>query len=169
MIARRDFLQAAMAATALTGAGIGRLAAAQGLTEAGLVDMAPLGNVSLIHVTDVHAQLVPMWFREPSINLGVGEAAGQVPHVTGADLLKLYNIAPGSAEAHALASTDFEALAREYGKMGGLDRVASVVKRHPGRAARGDPPGWRRHLAGLADSTQDERPGHGGRHEPAGC
>ncbi|GMG81996.1 thiosulfohydrolase SoxB [Paralimibaculum aggregatum] len=129
MIARRDFLQAALAATALTGGGLTRLAAAQGLTEAGLVDMAPLGNVTLIHVTDIHAQLVPVWFREPSINLGVGAAAGKPPHVTGAEFLELYGIAPGSPEAHALTSEGFAALAREYGRMGGLDRVATVISR----------------------------------------
>jgi sulfur-oxidizing protein SoxB len=54
------------------------------------------GNVTLVHITDIHAQLKPVYFREPSINLGVGEVAGLPPHVTGADFLKLYNIEPGS-------------------------------------------------------------------------
>jgi len=130
MISRRDFLQAAMATSALIGAaGLPRIAAAQGLTEAGLVDMAPVGNVTLVHVTDIHAQLMPIWSREPSINLGVGGAAGLPPHVTGADFLKLYNIEAGSPRAYALTSEDFTALAREYGRMGGMDRVATVVNR----------------------------------------
>ncbi len=129
MISRRDFLQAGMAAAAIAGGGVGRLASAQGLTEAGLVDMAPLGNVTLIHVTDIHAQLAPVWFREPSINLGVGNAAGKPPHITGAEFLKLYGIEPGSPRAYALAYPDFAALAQDYGKMGGLDRVATVIKR----------------------------------------
>ena len=130
MISRRDFLQAGLATSAIYGAGrLGALAQTQGLTENGLVDMAPLGNVSLIHVTDIHAQAVPIWFREPSINIGVGANEGKPPHVTGRDYLKLYGIEPGSAHAYALTSHDFVALAREYGKMGGLDRVATVIKR----------------------------------------
>ncbi len=129
MISRRDFLQAAMATSALAGNGIADLARAQGLTEAGLIDMAPLGNVTLIHLCDIHGQLKPVWYREPSVNLGVGDASGLPPHVTGKDFLKLYNIAAGSPGAYAMTSVDFTALAREYGRMGGLDRVATVVER----------------------------------------
>ncbi|MEM1344661.1 MAG: thiosulfohydrolase SoxB [Pseudomonadota bacterium] len=129
MISRRDFLQAAMATSALTGAGLAGVARAQGLTEAGLIDMAPFGNVTLIHLCDLHAQLKPVWYREPSVNLGVGEAAGLPPHVSGRDFLSLYNIEPGSPRAYALTSADFTALAREYGRMGGLDRIATVIKR----------------------------------------
>ena len=99
MISRRDFLQASMAASAIVGASgfgqWGRLAAQQRLTQDQLLDFDPLGNVTLIHITDLHAQLKPIWFREPEINIGVGIAAGQPPHITGADFLKLYNIAPG--------------------------------------------------------------------------
>jgi sulfur-oxidizing protein SoxB len=72
---------------------------------------------------------MPVYFREPSINLGVGKVAGLPPHVTGADFLKLYNIEPGSPHAYALTYEDFAALARTYGRMGGLDRIATVVKR----------------------------------------
>ncbi len=118
-----------MATSALACGGLTGLARAQGLTEAGLVDMAPHGNVTLIHVTDIHGQLRPIYFREPSINLGVGAAAGLPPHVTGQDFLKLYGIAAGSPGAYALTSEDFVALAKEYGRMGGMDRVATVVKR----------------------------------------
>jgi len=140
MFSRREFLMAATAVTAILGPGaIGRwsqAAAQQKLTEADLLDMAPHGNVTLVHITDIHAQLKPLYFREPSINLGVGEVAGLPPHVTGADFLKLYNIKPGSPHAYALTSEDFEALARQYGKMGGMDRVAHIVKRI--RGERGD-------------------------------
>ena len=130
MISRRDFLQAGLAAGAIYGTGnLAALAQRQALSEAGLIDMAPSGNVSIIHVTDIHAQLKPIWFREPSINVGVGEAAGKPPHVTGTDYLSLYGIEAGSAHAYALTSQDFEALARDYGRMGGMDRVATVVKR----------------------------------------
>ena len=131
MISRRDFLQASMAASAIVGASgfgqWGRLAAQQRLTQDQLLEFDPLGNVTLIHITDLHAQLKPIWFREPEINLGVGNAAGKPPHITGADFLKLYNIAPGSAEAYALTYQDFAALAKGYGRMGGMDRVATVV------------------------------------------
>src|SRR3546814_8753968 len=80
-------------------------------------------------VTDIHAQVKPLYFREPSVNLGVGEVEGLPPHVTGADFLKRFGLRPGSPEAYGLTSVDFAALARAYGKMGGLDRVATIVKR----------------------------------------
>jgi sulfur-oxidizing protein SoxB len=132
MISRRDFLQVSMATTALYGASgfgnWGRLAAQQVLTQNDLLDFETFGNVTLIHITDIHAQLKPIYFREPEINIGVGDARGQVPHVTGADFRKLYGIEDGSASAYALTYDDFSALGKAYGKVGGLDRVATVVK-----------------------------------------
>jgi len=95
-----------------------------------------MGNVTLLHVADVHGQLMPVHFREPSANLGVGAAHGQPPHITGKDFLTHFGIAPRSAHAHALTSEDFSALARSYGRIGGLDRLATVVKAV--RAQRGD-------------------------------
>ena len=132
MISRRDFLQASVAASAIIGASgfgsWGRLAAQQQLTQDQLLEFDPLGNVTLIHVTDIHGQLKPVWFREPEINLGVGEQAGVPPHVTGADFLKLYGIEAGTPAAHALTYLDFANLAKAYGRMGGLDRVGTIVK-----------------------------------------
>ncbi|GKY90225.1 thiosulfohydrolase SoxB [Sinisalibacter aestuarii] len=140
MISRRDFLQATVAASAiLGGSGVGawaQIAARQQLTQDQLLEFDTFGNVTLIHVTDIHGQLKPVWFREPEVNIGVGEVRGLPPHVTGADFLKLYNIEPGTPEAYALSYEDFTALAKGYGKMGGLDRVATVVKSI--RAARPD-------------------------------
>ena len=131
MISRRDFLQVGMAASAVLGtSGFGnwaRLAAQQRLTQDQLLEFDTFGNVSLIHVTDIHAQLRPIYFREPSVNIGVGENAGAVPHVTGADFRKLYGIADGSPSHYALSSGDFAALAQGYGRVGGLDRVATVI------------------------------------------
>ena len=131
MISRRDFLQTSMAAAALYGGSgfgnWGRLAAQQSLTQRKLLEFDTFGNVSLIHVTDIHAQLKPIFFREPEINIGVGASRGQVPHVTGADFRKLYGIDDGSASAYALSHNDFSALAKGYGRVGGLDRVATVV------------------------------------------
>jgi sulfur-oxidizing protein SoxB len=131
MISRRDFLQAGMAASAIVGAsGFGnwaRLAAQQALTQDQLLEFDAFGNVTLIHITDIHAQLTPIWFREPSVNIGVGENRGKVPHITGADFRRLYGIEDGSPSAYALTYDDFAALGRAYGRMGGIDRMATVV------------------------------------------
>ena len=131
MISRRDFLQVSMAASAMVGAsGFGnwaRLAAQQALTQDQLLEFDTFGNVSLIHITDIHAQMKPIYFREPEINLGVGEARGRVPHVTGAEFRKLYGINDGSPTAYALTYDDFSSLAKGYGRVGGLDRVSTVV------------------------------------------
>ena len=128
MISRRDFLQAGVAASAILGGGVWtKVAAQQALTQDQLLEFDPLGNVTLIHITDIHAQLKPVYFREPSINLGVAEVNGLPPHVTGADFLKLFNMQPGTPEAYALTSEDFTSLAKGYGKMGGIDRCATVI------------------------------------------
>ena len=131
MISRRDFLQVSMAASALYGAsGFGnwaRLAAQQALTQDQLLEFETYGNVSLIHVTDIHAQMKPIYFREPEVNIGVGVNNGHVPHITGADFRKLYGIADGSPSAYAMSYNDFTSLAQQYGRVGGLDRVATVV------------------------------------------
>lgn len=131
MISRRDFLQATVAASAVIGAsGVGnwsRLAAQQKLSQNDLLDFDTYGNVTLIHLTDIHAQLRPIWFREPDINIGVGQVNGLPPHVTGQDFLNLFGYKPGTPEAYALTYMDFVALAKGYGRMGGMDRVATVV------------------------------------------
>ena len=131
MISRRDFLQVGMAASAIVGAsGFGnwaRLAAQQQLTQDQLLQFDTFGNVSLIHITDIHGQLKPLYFREPSVNIGVGDNKGAVPHVTGADFRKLYGIADGSPSHYALSSGDFSSLAQAYGRVGGLDRMATVI------------------------------------------
>ena len=100
MLSRRDFLQVGMATTAIYGSsGFGnfsKLAAQQKLKQEDLLKFDTYGNVSLIHVTDIHGQLKPIYFREPEINLGVGSALGQVPHITGANFRKMYGINDGS-------------------------------------------------------------------------
>jgi sulfur-oxidizing protein SoxB len=137
MITRREILQVGAATAALTlGGGFMRAMAQQTLSEAELLKFDALGNVTLLHVADIHGQLVPVYFREPSINLGIGAAKGQPPHLTGADFLKRFGIPAKSAAAYALTSEDFSALAKTYGRIGGLDRLATVVKRV--RAERGD-------------------------------
>jgi sulfur-oxidizing protein SoxB len=140
LISRREVLQVGAAAAALCSANglgpIGRVAAQQRLTEAELLRFEPVGNVTLLHMADLHAQLVPAYLREPSVNLGAGAATGLPPHVTGKDFLAHYGIEPGSAAAYATDAEDFAALAKAYGRIGGLDRAATVIKAV--RAERGD-------------------------------
>jgi sulfur-oxidizing protein SoxB len=136
MISRRDFIQIAAATAAILPAGWSRAFAQQRLSQADLLRFEGVGNLTLVHIADIHAQLRPVFFREPSINLGVGEARGVVPHLSGRAFLDLYKIAPGSPEAYALTSEDFVTLAKSYGKVGGLDRIATIVKAI--RAERGE-------------------------------
>ncbi len=136
---RREFMQAALASAAVIGGGAGPLgrAAAQGkLTQDQLLKFEATGNVTLVHITDIHGMLVPINFREPTVNLGVGDAKGKVPHITGGDFLKSFGIAPKTPEAYALSDQDYAELAKSYGRMGGLDRIATIVKAI--RAERGD-------------------------------
>ena len=128
MISRRDFLQATVATSAIYGAGgFTRAAAQQSLSQDKLLEFKATGNVTLIHITDIHGQLKPVYFREPEVNLGIGIVNGLPPHVTGKDFLKLFDMTPGTSEAYALTYNDFSALAKTYGRMGGLDRVATVL------------------------------------------
>ena len=83
---------------------------------------------SLIHLTDCHAQLLPVYHREPDINIGVGKSSGKPPHLTGEALLRAYRLKRGSRMAHALTHLDFEELAKRYGKMGGFAHLATLVK-----------------------------------------
>jgi len=140
MISRREFLQATAAASALmigSGAGsLGRVAAQQRLTQADITRFDPLGTVTILYIGDIHAQLMPVYFREPSVNLGVGEVRGLPPHLTDGEFRKYFNVAAGSADAYALTADDFVSLARNYGRMGGMDRIATLV--NAVRAERGE-------------------------------
>jgi len=124
---RRDFLRL-LALAAAAGAAL-RPRASEAQAAGALYDPPRFGNVSILHLTDVHAQLLPMRFREPSVNLGVGPAEGQPPHLVGEAFLKHFRIAPGSASAHAFTSLEFEAAARRYGRLGGFAHLATLVKR----------------------------------------
>ncbi|SMF16981.1 sulfate thiol esterase SoxB [Azospirillum oryzae] len=126
---RREFLTVLAAANAagllLPGAGLARAEAAADA----VYDAPAFGNVSLLHITDCHAQLKPIHFREPSVNLGVGEMSGRAPHLVGSRLLEHFKLAAGSREAHAFTCLDFERLAGLYGKVGGFAHLATLVKR----------------------------------------
>ena len=130
MLDRREFLQVAAATAVLTGTpgALSRAAAQQTITQDQLLKFSPVGQVTLLNFTDCHAQLVPLFFREPSINLGVGMAHGLPPHLTGKDFLKKFGLKAKSPEAYALTSEDFAALTKSYGRVGGLDRMATLVK-----------------------------------------
>jgi sulfur-oxidizing protein SoxB len=101
-----------------------------------LLRFAPLGQVTLIHMTDLHGQLMPMFFREASAKIGVGEARGRVPHITGEAFFTEFGLSRGTALAHALTDLDFADLARRFGPMGGVDRMATIIK-----AIRAERPG----------------------------
>ncbi|PQM69220.1 MAG: thiosulfohydrolase SoxB [Rhodobacterales bacterium] len=132
MISRRHFLQASIASSFIFNSlGINNSAkvmAQQKISEKNLLDFKSFGNVSIMHITDIHGQLKPLYFREPDINLGVGNVLGKPPHITGKEFLKYFNIPVKSADAYSLSSEGFSSLAKTYGKMGGLDRIATVVK-----------------------------------------
>jgi sulfur-oxidizing protein SoxB len=137
MLTRRDLVQLGVATAALGVAGpMRRAVAQQRLTQEEILRFEPLGQVTLLHFADMHAQLVPLHFREPSVNIGVGEVAGLPPHLVGPHLLQTFGVAADSAEAHALTSGDFAALAKGYGKVGGVDRMATLIK-----AIRAERPG----------------------------
>lgn len=129
MFDRRGFLQVALAASAFAAPGtLGRAAAGQAIGQDELLRFDPVGQVTLLHFTDIHAQLAPIYFREPSTNIGVGKFRGLPPHVTGQAMLDMFGIRGGTPEAYALSSQDFTALGREYGRVGGLDCMATLIK-----------------------------------------
>jgi sulfur-oxidizing protein SoxB len=128
-LTKREFFQVLGAGT-MAGMGLSRYADAAAATAvSGLYDIPKFGNVSFLHMTDCHAQLKPIYFREPSINLGIGSMKGQLPHLVGEHLLKVANVRPGTAEAHALTYLDFDKAALRYGKVGGFAHLATLVKR----------------------------------------
>ncbi len=129
---RREFLQLLALASA------GGFLLENGVSHAAgnVASAAPKGSVSLLHITDCHAQLNPIYFREPEINLGVGASNGQVPHLVGEALLKHFGIRPGTMDAHAFTSLNFVEAAKKYGKVGGFAHLATLVKQ-----VRADRPG----------------------------
>ncbi len=126
---KREFLQV-IAAAAAAGMSLESMAqGAGGAAAQALYDIPRFGNVSFLHFTDCHAQLLPVYFREPSVNIGVAGAYGKAPHLVGEHLLKAFGVKPGSAQAHAFSYLDFEAAARTFGKVGGFAHLATLVKR----------------------------------------
>ena len=137
MNSRREFLQLASITALLVGGGSwNSIAAKQKLTQNDLLKFNDKGQVTLLHITDIHGQLKPLYFRPPSENFGIGKFEGIPPHLVGEAFLKHFNIEPNTPLAYAHTMLDYVPLAREFGKLGGLDRTATVIKQI--RADRGE-------------------------------
>jgi S-sulfosulfanyl-L-cysteine sulfohydrolase len=162
-LSKREFLQVLGAAT-VAGMGLARYENADAqAAEAGLYDLPPLGRgagqVSFLHFTDCHAQLKPIYFREPSVNLGIGAMQGQLPHLVGEHLLKKAGVPAGTAMAHALTFLDFERAAQRYGHVGGFAQLSTLVKRlkasRPGALLLDGGDTWQGSATSLWTNAQD--------------
>ena len=160
---KREFMQV-LAAASVAGMGLARYEDADAATaEQGLYDLPPLGTgagfVSFLHMTDCHAQLLPIHFREPSVNLGLGSMRGNLPHLVGEHLLKAAGVRPGTPLAHAYTYLDFDRAARRYGKVGGFAHLATLVKRmkasRPGALLLDGGDTWQGSATSLWTNAQD--------------
>jgi len=158
-LSKREFLQVLAAASA-AGLSLSRFESADAATaQQGLYDVPAFGNVSLLHMTDCHAQLLPIHFREPSVNIGLGSMRGQLPHLVGDALLRAAGVPAGSAHAHAFTYLDFERAARSYGKVGGFAHLATLVKQlkasRPGALLLDGGDTWQGSATSLWTNAQD--------------
>src|SRR6266436_1565670 len=124
-IRRRDFLKITSGA-ALSG-GLPRLA--RTADSPSVYDLERFGNARILHLTDTHAQLLPVYFREPSVNIGIGEMRGRPPHLVGRAFLERFGIRSDSADAYAFTSIDFEKSAARFGKLGGFAHLKTLIDR----------------------------------------
>jgi len=154
---RRAFLEA-LAVAAASGLPLASRAALAGDGRE-VYDLPPFGNASLLHFTDCHAQLMPMHFREPNVNLGIASAAGKPPHLVGEHFLRAYGIAPRTPNAYAYTCLEFEQAARVYGRMGGFSHLATLVKRlrasRPGALLLDGGDNWQGSATSLWTKAQD--------------
>ena len=162
-LSKREFLQV-LGAASVSGMTLSRHATADAATaEEALYDLPPLGRgagfVSFLHMTDCHAQLKPILFREPSVNLGLGSMQGQIPHLVGEHLLQRAGVPAGSALAHAYTYLDFERSAQRFGKVGGFAHLATLVKRlkasRPGALLLDGGDTWQGSATSLWTNAQD--------------
>ena len=158
-LTRREFLQI-MAVAAAQGMPLtsGSAFAAARSGELYTLGKAP-GNVTLMHFTDCHAQLLPVYFREPDVNIGVGDALGKPPHLVGDALLKHFGIKSGTREAHAFTYLNYVDAARTYGKVGGFAHLATLVKQvraqRPGALLLDGGDNWQGSATALWSNAQD--------------
>ncbi|MCH7342283.1 thiosulfohydrolase SoxB [Pelomonas sp. CA6] len=158
-LSKREFLQVISAAS-VAGMALGRHEQADAASaEAGLYELPRFGQVSFLHMTDCHAQLRPIYFREPSVNLGLGSMSGRTPHLVGEQLLKAAGVRPGTALSHAYTYLDFERAARRYGKVGGFAHLSTLVKRmkasRPGALLLDGGDTWQGSATSLWTQAQD--------------
>ena len=158
-LSKREFMQV-LGAASVAGMGLGRYADADAATaQQGLYDLPTFGNVSFLHMTDCHAQLKPIHFREPSVNLGLGSMQGKLPHLVGEHLLKHIGVRPGTALSHGYTFLDFEKAARRYGKVGGFAHMATLVKQlkasRPGALLLDGGDTWQGSATSLWTNAQD--------------
>jgi sulfur-oxidizing protein SoxB len=127
-MSRREFMQM-LAVAAASGFALNSRSALSADSGGSFYDLPSFGNVSLLHITDCHAQLLPIYFREPNVNIGLGQSLNRAPHLVGEKLLKAFGIRPGTREAHAFTYLDFENAARTYGKVGGFAHLSALIKK----------------------------------------
>jgi sulfur-oxidizing protein SoxB len=157
---RREFLEV-LAAASVSGMALDNrdALATQPRGDASFYDVPRFGNVSLLHFTDCHAQLLPTYYREPDTNIGAGTAFGKPPHLTGEALLKHFRIPRGTRLAHAFTHLDFVQAARSYGKVGGFAHLATLVKRlraqRPGALLLDGGDSWQGSATALWTKGQD--------------
>ena len=155
---RREFLEV-LAVAGAAGMALDSARALAADNDAGFYDLLKFGNVSLLHFTDCHAQLLPTYFREPDTNIGAGEARGRPPHLVGEELLKAFGIPPGSRLAYAFTHLDFAQAARTYGRVGGFACMAALVKRvraeRPGALLLDGGDSWQGSATALWTNAQD--------------
>jgi sulfur-oxidizing protein SoxB len=153
-LSKREFLRL-LGAASVAGFGVHHALA----QDTALYDVPRHGQVSLLHFTDCHAQLRPLYYREPSVNIGVGAGDGRLPHLVGDALLKALHLQPGTREAHAFTHLDFERAARRYGRVGGFAHLATLVKRlkdsRPGSLLLDGGDTWQGSATALWTNAQD--------------
>lgn len=157
-LSRREFMQV-MGIAAAGGMLLDAKGALAAPSAGALYDVPRYGNVHLLHFTDCHAQLTPVYFREPNVNLGVGQAVGRMPHLVGEQLLRQTGIRPGTPEAHAFTCLNFEQAAATYGKVGGFAHLSTLVKRmrasRPGAVLLDGGDTWQGSATALWTNGQD--------------
>ena len=155
---RREFM-GMLAAASAAGLTLNSPSVLAGSHAERLYDIPKFGNASLLHMTDCHAQLQPIYFREPNVNIGVSGARGQVPHLVGEALLKAFKVKPGTAMAHAFTYLNFVDAAKMYGKVGGFAHLSTLVKRmraeRPGALLLDGGDTWQGSATSLWTNAQD--------------
>jgi S-sulfosulfanyl-L-cysteine sulfohydrolase len=155
-LTRREF-SSVLTAAVVAGFPLSREASAQETTQ--LYNVPKTGNVHLMHMTDCHAQLLPIYFREPNVNIGIAGMTGNVPHLVGEHLLKYAGLKAGSAQAYAHTYLDFERAAVQYGKVGGFAHLSTLVKQlrssRPGALLLDGGDTWQGSATSLWTNAQD--------------